>query len=372
MPQPMFVGGMVQANGALDVASLLVGKGGVLLSATGLQVWSEDGIVIFGSILAAPGAPISLHSRKGNILVLGQIAAARGLDGNAPGKRGQPGGNVHLSAPQGEVVVAGTVRAGIGGDGAAAFDVPSPDETRGGNGGPGGGVVLEGRRISVRSGRVAAGKGGNGGDAQAEGGSMDAILEWIAEHTRTGGPMDPPPDGAPLPELFPAHQIQNKKIAALSGHGGPGGNLRLAAAAQGQGLIRATLEAGKGGNSGNAEALRSENAKAYAGLPGPGGHLLYEISGPAGGGWQRNAAEKPGRGGSAGSATAAGTDFAEAHIDGGGAGGETRVQGGATTPREKGGNVGAGSVRTAQCHRASPAAAGAIGLPAAPVELKCP
>jgi hypothetical protein len=363
---------MVQVNGTLDVASLTVGQGGVLVSKTGLEVWSEDGIVVFGSVLGAPGAPIALHSRKGNILVLGQVAAARGLDGDAPGKPGQAGGNVHLSAPQGEVVAAGTVRAGAGGDGAAALDLPSPADTRGGNGGAGGGVFLEGLRISVRSGRVAAGNGGNGGDAQAEGGSPEAILEWIVEHTRSGGPMDPPPDGAPLPELFPAHQIQNKKIAALSGHGGAGGSLRLAAATQGQGLIRAALEAGKGGNSGNAEALRGENAKAYAGLPGPGGNLLYEISGPAGGGWQRNAAEKPGQGGNAGSARAGGTEFAEAHIDGGGTGGETRMQGAATTPREKGGDAGAGSVRTSQCHRTSPSAVGAISLPAAPVELKCP
>jgi hypothetical protein len=363
----------VQQDGVLRVSSLTVGLQGVLTTATGLQVESSGDIVILGQVQSQPGRPLSLTSRTGNIVIIGQVVAGRGRDGQTSGEAGHPGGPIHLLAPEGQVVVAGVVRAGAGGNGAAAINFPGASNTRGGAGGKGGEILVQGRRICVRAGRIISGAGGNGGTALAEGWDFEAISQWILEHTRMAGtPADISHE--PMPEWVPPDEIAEKVLVALSGDGGLGGDVRMiakATAAMGWALPGASLESGNGGNAPGAEALRGTEAWAMTGRPGNGGHILYEIRGGSGG-WQRNAAEKPGAGGSAGKATAGAINLADARISDGGRGGEVLMQGAPTGVKGDGGGTGVARVHTATCAKTAGPTLGGQNGPAAGVVVRCP
>jgi hypothetical protein len=239
-------------------------------------------------------------------------------------------------------------------------------------------VTLQGFYVSLRGGTLKAGSGGKGGTAEADGWDFNAMFNWFRENVMpAGGPMDLPPVNPPEPPLVVApDEVAEKLVTAVSGDGGKGGDVRLAAATHGSlGWMTAgsNLVAGDGGNARTAAALRGTEARAMVGSPGIGGKVLY-VAAPGGalGVWQRSATETPGAGGSAERAAAAALKIAEARVSAAGAGGKVVVEGLAPTSLQgAGGNTGQALAQTLSCTQQDGPFSGGPNGPAGPAVAIC-
>lgn len=378
MPKPIQIDIPLRHDGLLQAPGLTVLPGGSLDTKNGLQIVCDGDVVIAGTVRGKPGASLSITSLNGSVIVSGGIAMARGRDGAAHGEAGEGGGSVRITAQSGEILVTGTIEAGHGGNGGNALNHPAASDTRSGNGGRGGDVVLQGFYVSLRGGTLRAGDGGKSGWAEANGWNFDAQFHWFMENVApAGGPMDRPPANPPeFPLIVPVDEVSEKVAVSLSGNGGLGGDVRLVAAAKGSlGWMMAggTLCSGSGGDAQSSRALRAIEAWATVGLPGKGGEISYD-AGPGGvlGVWHRGAQETPGKGGSAEEAVAAAVRIAEARVAEGGAGGKVSVEGLApTTLQGDGGNAGQSRAQTPSCdHAEGPHAGGKTG-PGASTFARC-
>jgi hypothetical protein len=378
MPKPIQIDIPLRHDGLLQAPGLTVLPGGSLDTENGLQIVCDGDVVIAGTIRGKPGASLSITSLNGSVIVSGGIVLARGRDGASPGEAGEGGGSVHITAQSGEILVAGRIEAGRGGNGGNAMNHPSASDTRSGNGGRGGDVVMQGFYVSLRGGTLRAGDGGKSGWAEANGWNFDAQFRWFMENVApAGGPMDRPPANPPdFPLIVPADEVSEKVVVSLSGNGGLGGDVRVVAAATGSlGWMMAggTLISGIGGDSQASRALRAIDAWATVGLPGKGGKISYD-AGPGGvlGVWHRGAQETPGKGGSAGGAVAAAVRLAEARVPEGGAGGKVIVEGLApTTLQGDGGNAGRANAVTPTCNKSEGPNRGGPGGPGAGTTARC-
>ncbi len=378
MPKPVVIDVPLRHDGLLQSPDLTLLPGGSLSTENGLQIVCDGDILIAGAILGRPGAAVSIASLNGSVFVSGRIALSRGRDATIPQGPGEAGGSVNITALAGEILVAGTIEAGSGGNGGNASNDPSPSDTRSGPGGRGGSIVLQGAYVTLRGGTLQAGHGGNGGTAEADGWRFDAMSDWFfANVAPAGGPMDlPPADPPEFPLFVPADEVAEKLVAALSGNGGPGGDVRLVSTALGTlgwMLPGGVLTAGAGGNARAARALRGIRAWANVGLPGAGGRILYAAgAGGVLGVWQRNANEQPGAGGAAQDAVAGACKLAEAQVSAGGEGGRVEVEGLApTTLRGNGGNAGQARAATPYCSNTDGPNTGGPGGPGASAVARC-
>lgn len=378
MPKSVIIDVSLRHDGLLQVPDLTILPGGGLVTEQGLQVVADGDILVAGSILGRPGASVSLSSLNGSVFVSGRIVLSRGRDAAKPGGSGENGGSVNIAAQSGEILVAGSIEAGHGGNGGDAANEPAPSDTRSGAGGSGGNVVLHGAFVTLRGGAVMAGNGGNGGIAIADGWRFDAMTDWFfANVAPAGGPMDLlPADPPEFPNVISEGEVAEALLAALSGNGGPGGEIRLVSTASGTlgwVLPGAVVKAGAGGNARTAKALRGIKARADVGRAGAGGKVLY-AAGPGGalGVWQRNATEQPGVGGATENAVAGACKLAEAHVPAGGLGGKVDVEGlAATSLKGNGGDAGQALAETPVCRKVDGPHSGGPGGPGASATAHC-
>jgi hypothetical protein len=224
----------------------------------------------------------------------GGAAQSTAIDSRSDDSQGGPGntaGNVYLDGLAGtpcQVAITGEVRANPGGRGGnAVANGGPPGATSGGDGGATGGDGARGGTVLFNNcvvqpvGTVRAGIGGNGGDAEANGGlGANAALFWGwggGDANATGGDGGKPGATPTIPT--PTGNVQGIAAAPL-GFAWPSGKGGDADATGGNGGIGGAIGAGgtsgsataQGGMSGNTGAAGGKKVvPGVAGAPAPGG-----------------------------------------------------------------------------------------------------
>lgn len=395
--------GTISTNGTLggtvNVPVFTVARDATLSLANSLTVNADADIIIEGKVVAADenGASITLRSLSGDIYILGSIAAADGAAGanqtghlNVTGLAGQPGGDILLIAATGKVVISGELTAGRGGDGGSAeAGGPGPRVyAESGPGGVGGQIqIAAAQRIELANAAtgaaaISAGDGGDGGRADAEiQGANPLDLLAVDAGGNNEADEDTPANSTAVDPLdqgneAPEHIAVGTTAQSRAMCGGQGGRVTLqATAADGEILIQGDIEGGDGGSTGQSMASGSDRAMAESQAAAGGGNVEITTVNPL-----RTLSftfPEAGNGGNNGGiagpvqAFAIGNVTALAEVTGGGAAGQVFEQG-AVVGSGIGGSTGHAQARVPGVENLSPGQTRLDATPAPAIIAKAP
>src|SRR5262245_13512121 len=164
MPNDIVLSGPTQqTDGVLSADSFTIERTGSLHVTVNLSIVTYGSISIFGEIVCDPGVSLVLSSAAGYVAIrAADVTAGQGIDATVPGGFGGPAGTITIKAPNNTVFIMGcAVRTLRGGHGKDAKDLPSKTDTRGGGGGRGGNIRIEGRAVTLVDCTLETGDGGD-------------------------------------------------------------------------------------------------------------------------------------------------------------------------------------------------------------------